>query len=86
MTKYYRVIKDNPLWEVGAIVSNEQDDSQYLPIEDVWDKFEDQTEYLSAPCVEQSPKFFERVYKSKGEKMLFVTAKTFKKAFDKFIK
>ena len=86
MTRYYRVIKDNFLWDVGAILSNENNNSQYVPIEDIWNKFEDQYECITATYIEESPKFFERVYKSRGEKLLFVTANVFRKAFDKFKK
>jgi hypothetical protein len=58
MTKYYRVIKDNPLWE---------------------------TEYLSEDIVEESPDFFERVYRSETEKMVFRTGAEMKKLFKSFV-
>lgn len=80
MTKYYRVLKDTFLWEKGAILSNESDYSQYSPIEDIWDKFTEQNECISAPYIEQSPKWFQRVYVSNLEKMIFKTAEQLKKA------
>ena len=64
MIKYFRVIKDNPLWDVGAILSNSKHDRQCLPIEDIWNKNNHHTEYLSIEIVENQPEFFERVYKS----------------------
>ena len=87
MVKYFRVIKDNPLWEVGAIISNSRDSSQYYPINDVWMKVEKvHDEYLSAPIIETQPDFFERVYKSEGEKMLFLTKEAMVETYKKFVK
>lgn len=89
MTKYYRVIKDTPLWEEGAILELDPSLSNkggYSPLEDIWNKTKDQTEYLSLNLIEQNPDFFERVYKSEIEKLAFITAEEFKKVFNKFKK
>lgn len=83
MNKYYRVIKENPLWEIDAILKNDGD--MYQPIEDIWDKFEEQEEYLSVCIIEDSPDFFERVYRSETEKMVFRTGEEMKKLFKSFI-
>ena len=87
MTKYYRVLKDTFLWEKGAIISNEntEDHVGYTPIEDIWNKFTDQNEYISAPYIEQSPQWFERVYATNLEKLIFKTAGQLKKALN-FVK
>ena len=63
MTKYYKVIKENFLWEVGAILVKEKNDNGYVPIDDVYLKVEDSTEYITTKIVEASPKYFKRVYK-----------------------
>ncbi len=86
MTKYFRVIKDNPLWEVGAILSNSEGDRQFLPIEEIWNKNNHPTEYLSIEIVENQPDFFERVYKSEWEKLLFMTKDAMKEFYEKFVK
>lgn len=87
MAKYYKVIKENPLWEVGAILSDVDEPRGYMPIEDVWNKHDILTEYLSSKIVEGSPDFFERVYKSLADKMVYLTKEQFQKAFDKkFVK
>lgn len=61
MSKYYRVIKEHPVWELGAILH--YDDDEYAPISDVWNKF-DEFEGLceNVRVVELSPDYFERVY------------------------
>ena len=87
MTKYFRVIKDNPLWEVGAIISNQRNQNWYYPINNVWLKVEkDDDEFLSAPIIETQPDFFERVYKSEWEKMVFLTKDAMIKTYEKFVK
>lgn len=63
MTKYYKVIKENFLWEVGGIVScDEHKDEGYTPIDDIFKKHEG-NEYITPHIVEDSPEYFERVYK-----------------------
>ncbi len=62
MKTHYRVIKDNFLWEVGAIISSEGGGG-YRPETDLWDKTKyNETEYISTRIVENNPEFFERVY------------------------
>ena len=59
--KYYKVIKENFLWEIGAILSNSVSDG-YVPIDDIYKKHEG-GEYITSKIVENSPEYFERVYK-----------------------
>jgi len=61
--KFYKVIKENFLWEVGAILKMKFGDSGYVPIDDIFRIHEDSDEYISTNIIENSPKFFERVYK-----------------------
>ncbi len=64
--KYYRVIKENFLWKVGAIVQKDVVRSEhYSPIDnsDLWSEVEvEHSEHISGKVVENSPKYFERVY------------------------
>lgn len=61
MVKHYRVIKNNFLWEEGAILK--ADGRGYVPIEDVWDATEHNgEEYISTSIVENNPEWFQRVY------------------------
>lgn len=67
MSKHYRVIKDHPLWEVGAILAQGDDDDSYRAISDIWTKelkndnnTSNWTEGKS--LVEGQPEWFERVY------------------------
>jgi len=86
MTKYYRVIKDNPIWEIGAILEQKDFDEHkgYEAIEDIWDKHKNHLEYLTATIVEGSPDFFERVYRSETDKMVFKTTEEMKKLYSRF--
>lgn len=87
MEKYYRVIKENFLWEVGAILKrgNQGSHGGYNVLEDIWLKYPERAEeYISAPIVENSPEYFERVYKSNAEKFLFITADELKKFYTKY--
>lgn len=62
--KYYKVIKDNFLWEDGAILTETSDNEGYRPISDIYKKSEfDNNEYTSSGIVENSPEYFARVYK-----------------------
>lgn len=72
VTKYYRVVKDHPLWEVGAVISNENDEDSFSSINELYDKFDDMDSWTEgAKLVEQSD-WFERVYPiGKLEKMIF---------------
>ena len=86
MNKYYRVIKDTPLWEEGAILScNARGLQGYVGVEDIWDKHENMNEYLSANIVENCPEFFERVYADNLDKMVFKTKEQLKTII-KFVK
>ena len=88
MSKYYRVKKENFLWEVGAILqkNNNGHRSGYSPIEDLWDKTEhNEGEYISAPIIENNPEFFERVYPDELNKLVFRTAQEMKQLFMKFV-
>lgn len=63
--KFYRVIKDNPLWHVGAILESNVNNCGYRPVDetDIWDVTEvNGGEYLSDRIVEISPEYFQRVY------------------------
>lgn len=79
--KYYKVVKDHPFWETGAIVSNEDVETNYKAINDIFMKqYTDSEDFepslsFKALVVEYSD-FFERVYQmGKLEKMLFGTKK-----------
>jgi hypothetical protein len=68
MKKFYKVIKENPLWEVGAILENNENGGRgYSPIDDIFLRHEVPDdfngEYLSGYVVEDSPEYFQRVYK-----------------------
>lgn len=67
MSKFYRVIKDLPLLDVGAILSNEKDSREYFPINDLFTKDVKDISggdwYEMARLVENQPEWFERVYK-----------------------
>ncbi len=84
MTKYYKVIKENPLWEIDAILIDENGCTR--PIEEIWTKFEWSTEYLSTPIVDSQKDFFQRVYKSETDKMLFLTKDAMIETYKKYIK
>jgi len=83
MKKYYRVKKDTFIWEKGAILH--QEGSGYVAVEDVWNTVNIENEYISSSIIESQPDWFERVYESKTEKALFVTADGLKKAYTSMI-
>lgn len=60
--KYYKVIKDNFLWETGGIIKSNSDGSGYVPVDDIYKKH-DGNEYITADIIENSPEYFTRVYK-----------------------
>ena len=63
MKKFYKVIKENFLWEVGGIVGSDSD-GDFKPETDIMLKHEEEAdEYLSKSIVENSPDYFQRVYK-----------------------
>lgn len=62
--RYYKVIKDHPYWEVGAIIKGGDGDN-YCPTDDLFLKDIDGLttgNYVEDVVVENSPDFFERVY------------------------
>lgn len=69
MARFYKVVKDHPLWEVGAIISNADDYDRYKPISDMWQHTLDTGKelgdgwYEGAEVVENRKEFFVRVYK-----------------------
>lgn len=76
--KYYRNLKDNFLWQEGAILSDEKNcgnDGGYQPVTDLFDKTEaNDGEYISRRIVEHDDNkdMFERVYPIGDlKKMLF---------------
>lgn len=73
MTKYYRVIKTVPGFDVGAILKS--DGSSYKAINDIFDRFEGASDGLiKGQAVEQdtNSEFFIRVYPI-GDKGMFGT-------------
>lgn len=60
--KYYRVIKDNFLWEVGCILKPNAYGNGYDPVHEIHKKHEGD-EYITRSIVENSPDYFQRVYK-----------------------
>ena len=61
MNKFYKVIKDNFLWEEGAILKQTQNGTGYEPVDDLYKKHEG-NEYITSVIVENSPETFVRVY------------------------
>ncbi len=62
--KYYKVIKENFLWEVGAILQNNANGGEgFTPIDEIYKKHEKSDEYITANIVEKSPDYFQRVWK-----------------------
>jgi hypothetical protein len=68
MGKFYKVIKDTPVWEVGAILTQDGEDESYSAINDLFTKdikdVDNDYSELEA-VVENCPDFFERVYEVK---------------------
>lgn len=87
MKKYYRVKKDTFLWDEGAILIEQTDVPGYRGIEDIWDKFKNQTEYISNRFIEENPDWFERVYPDTIKGNIYRTKKEladmYKKTFKK---
>jgi len=65
--KYYRVIKENFLWDINAILEEKKSlgsHGGYKPVDEVFIKHEEQNdEYISSLIVENDSEYFERVYK-----------------------
>lgn len=85
MTKYYRVVKDHPMWEVGAII--EKKEGSYHAVSDLWDRhdFLNSSWYEAGQLVEASD-FFERVYNTSwlGKQVYLTKDKARKMADDLF--
>jgi hypothetical protein len=62
--KYYRVKKETFLWDEGAIISNKDSSGEYRAIDPIFNRMDDQTEYISANIIEaeENKDFFDRVY------------------------
>lgn len=63
--KFYKVLKDNFLWEEGAVLKQTSEDdnfSGYKQVDDIFCKNELTTEYISKQIVENQPDWFVRVY------------------------
>lgn len=91
MTKYYRVIKDHPLWEVGALLSNTTNPSYYQPLDDLHVKslsgVEGEKWHEGAALVENQPEWFERVYKvSVLKQTKYLAKEAARKAHDELYK
>jgi len=69
MSKFYKVIKENFLWDIGAILQRKKYEDEkcrsdgYSSIDHIYNKHEEHSnEYISSSVVENSPEYFERVY------------------------
>jgi hypothetical protein len=64
MEKFYKVIKENFLWEVGAILKPASNGRGYDAQDELYAKDEAASnEYVSTAVVEGQPEYFQRVYK-----------------------
>lgn len=89
MTKYYRLLKDTPIWIEGAIISDDNTSDGYQAIEDIWDRAEKAKDHWESKAVIEAPEnkdFFERVYKDKMDKAIFHTKEELKKVYERFKK
>lgn len=65
MTKYYRVIKTMPSFDVGAILRGTSSTSGYRAINDIWDRFDGASDCALLNLnieLEANSEFFLRVY------------------------
>jgi hypothetical protein len=87
MAKFYKVLKDHPMWEVGTILSNEDTENKYKPISDLFVKDVeglDGSWYEGAKLVENQTEWFGRVYKVTVLKQAkYLTREAAKKAHEK---
>ena len=60
--KFYKVIKENFLWEVGAILKQLDNEKGYICKDDIYKKLPESDEYISNEIIENSPEYFQRVY------------------------
>lgn len=79
--RYYKIIKDHPLLINDAIISdNRTENNNYYPIDEIFYKDVPnipniETWYEDKELVENSPEFFERVYKVEDSKNIFYKTK-----------
>jgi len=89
MEKYYRVLKETFLWSEGAIISDKEEIGHgYKPIQDIWNKTKEQTEYITAKIIEakENADFFERIYPDTIKGNIYRTAEQLKKLYkDTFV-
>ena len=89
MKKYYRVKKDTPIWDAGAIIATDCS-GDYRALEDVWNRSDKKgSVYAESDEIVEASKneeFFERVYASKSEKALFVTKEKLIEGYNNMIK
>lgn len=61
--KFYKVIKENFMWDLGAVLENSANGEKgYYPIDGIWLKREGSDEYISDYIIEKSPDYFQKVY------------------------
>lgn len=64
--KYYKVIKEHPVWQIGTILKKEEKLSQYNAIDEIYLKDipgVNNSWGEGAALVENCPEWFQRVYK-----------------------
>lgn len=61
MQKFYKVIKENFLRDIGAIIQTNSWLNWYEPIDEIYKKHEG-NEYITSHIIENSPEYFQRVY------------------------
>lgn len=65
-TKFYKVLKDTPLWEAGAVIQfcpELGSKGGYVAVEEIFNKEFTGKEFLGRRIVENSPEWFQKVYK-----------------------
>ncbi len=74
--KYYQVLKDTPAWKTGAIIEGRGGNNGYSAINAVYETeaAEGISYYETKQVVENSPEYFERVYRvAKDKKTVYTT-------------
>lgn len=88
--KLYRVKKDTFLWDEGAIIVGTKRDScttGYEAVSEIWNKIDDQDEYISEKIIINNPDYFERVYEVNAlSKVLYKTREEAKEYMKKLHK
>lgn len=63
MARFYKNLKENFLFVKDAIISDEKNNSGYVPIDPIFYTTDRTTsEYISREIIENLPEYFERVY------------------------